>query len=74
VERGAALLLLDEPTSHLDPATEARLLAGLRELAPGRCVLLAVHRPAVAAAADRVVAVGSVPGGVPSVPTAAVVP
>jgi ATP-binding cassette subfamily C protein CydCD len=74
VERGAGLLLLDEPTSHLDPATEARLLAGLRELTPGRCVLLAVHRPAAAAAADRVVAVGSVAGGVPTVQTAAVVP
>jgi ATP-binding cassette subfamily C protein CydCD len=57
-ERGADVLLLDEPTSHLDPTTEARMLSGLRELAPGRCVLLAVHRPAVAAAADRVVQVG----------------
>jgi thiol reductant ABC exporter CydD subunit len=54
-QRGAGLLLLDEPTAHLDAATEQRVLAGLRELSPGRCVLLVVHRPALAAAADRVV-------------------
>ena len=57
--RGAGLLLLDEPTAHLDGAAEARVLAGLRALAPGRCVLLVVHRPALAAAADRVVRVGA---------------
>ncbi len=56
--RGAGLLLLDEPTSHLDGGSEARVLAGLRQLAPGRCVLLVVHRPGLAAAADRVVRVG----------------
>jgi ATP-binding cassette subfamily C protein CydCD len=56
-ERGAGLLLLDEPTAHLDTVTEARVLAGLRELCQGRCVLLVVHRPALAAAADRIVAV-----------------
>ena len=58
-ERGAGLLLLDEPTAHLDSATEARVLAGIRELAADRCVLLVAHRPALAAAADRVVRVGS---------------
>ena len=56
--RGAGLLLLDEPTAHLDGGTEARVLAGLRQLTPGRCVLLVAHRPALAAAADRVVRMG----------------
>src|SRR5439155_19034651 len=49
--RGAGLLLLDEPTAHLDGGTEARVPAGLRQLPPGRCVLLVALRPALAAAA-----------------------
>jgi thiol reductant ABC exporter CydD subunit len=57
-ERGAGLLLLDEPTAHLDPLTEARVTAGIRELAHDRCTLIAVHRPALAAGADRVIRVG----------------
>jgi len=56
---GAGLLLLDEPTSHVDGVTEARVLTGLRQLAVGRCVLLVVHRPALAAAADRTVRIGA---------------
>jgi ATP-binding cassette, subfamily C, bacterial CydCD len=53
--RGAALLLLDEPTAHLDNATEARVLAAIRGLAAGRCVLMVAHRRAAVDAADRVV-------------------
>lgn len=56
--RGAGLLLLDEPTSHLDGPTQERVLAGLREVARRRCVLLVTHSTAVAAAADRVVQLG----------------
>jgi ATP-binding cassette subfamily C protein CydCD len=58
-QRGAGLLLLDEPTAHLDGTTEARVLEGLRQLSPGRCVLLVVHRPALAAGADRTVHIGA---------------
>ena len=54
---GAGLLLLDEPTAHLDGPTRDRVLAGLRRVAAGRCALLVVHDRALAAAADRVVRV-----------------
>ena len=50
------VLLLDEPTAGLDTATEAKVLASVRQLArDGRLVLMVAHRPAVLAAADRVV-------------------
>ena len=44
--KNAPLLLLDEPTSHLDPATEAEVLDSLRRLAVGRTVILASHSAA----------------------------
>ncbi|MFC4336585.1 thiol reductant ABC exporter subunit CydD [Salininema proteolyticum] len=47
------VLILDEPTAHLDRDTEARVLDGIRRHAEGRTVLIASHRPAVAAIADR---------------------
>ncbi|MCC7139160.1 MAG: ABC transporter ATP-binding protein [Planctomycetes bacterium] len=56
--QGAPLLLLDEPTAHLDLGHEARLLATVRHLARDRgCgVLAALHDVNLAAAvADRVV-------------------
>jgi ABC-type multidrug transport system fused ATPase/permease subunit len=50
------VLLLDEPTAGLDGAAEAHVLAAIRALAAGgRLVLVVAHRPAVLAAADRVV-------------------
>ena len=52
--RDAPLLLLDEPTSNLDGATEAVVLAAVQRLARGRTVLLTAHRPALLALADRV--------------------
>lgn len=51
----APLLLLDEPTAHLDPAAEAALLPVIRAAAAGRTALIATHSEAVAALADRVV-------------------
>ena len=41
--KNAPLLLLDEPTAHLDPATEAEVLESLKRLAIGRTVILASH-------------------------------
>jgi len=44
--KDAPLLLLDEPTAHLDPATEADVLASLKRLALGRTVVMASHSAA----------------------------
>lgn len=52
--RNAPLLLLDEPTAHLDPATEADVLDSLRRLALGRTVILASHSAAAHVFGGRV--------------------
>ena len=51
----ASILLLDEPTANLDPASEAAMLDVIRSAAQGRTTLIATHSTAVAALADRVV-------------------
>ncbi|MFE7972706.1 ABC transporter ATP-binding protein/permease [Streptomyces shenzhenensis] len=53
--RDAPLLCLDEPTAHLDPAAEQRVLSALRTLTRDRTVLLATHSPALLPLADQVV-------------------
>ncbi|WP_338889677.1 thiol reductant ABC exporter subunit CydD [Rhodococcus sovatensis] len=56
----APVVLLDEPTAHLDDAAEARVLGAIRELASqGRTVIMVGHRPAVLASADKVVEVSA---------------
>lgn len=54
--RDAPLLCLDEPTAHLDPEAEQRVLSALRTLARDRTVLLATHSPALLPLADHVIA------------------
>lgn len=55
------VLLLDEPSSALDGELEHRLAAELRAIAAsGVAVLVATHRPELAAAADRTVDVKAV--------------
>jgi ATP-binding cassette subfamily C protein CydD len=65
--RDAPLLLLDEPTSRLDGASEALVLDTTRRLAEGRTALLVAHRPALLPLADRVLTVhnGQVSEAVP---------
>ena len=58
-ERGADLLLLDEPTAHLDAPTELHALAAIRQLSVGRFVLMVAHRPAAIDFADRTVELGA---------------
>jgi ATP-binding cassette subfamily C protein CydD len=52
--RGAPYLLLDEPTSHLDPTSETRVLAGLQQLRGRTTVVLVTHRFTAARAADEI--------------------
>ena len=51
--KNAPLLLLDEPTAHLDPATEGDVLASLKRLALGRTVVMASHSAAAHAFGGR---------------------
>jgi len=52
--RNAPLLLLDEPTAHLDPFSAGELHSALTELAAGRTVIEVTHNPGLAGPASRV--------------------
>ena len=52
--RDRPLVLLDEPTAHLDPGTEAEVLDGLRRLCAGRTAVIASHSPLVRARFNHV--------------------
>lgn len=49
----ASLLLLDEPTAELDPATEAHIIQTLRKEKGQRTIVIATHSTACAALADQ---------------------
>jgi ATP-binding cassette subfamily C protein CydD len=51
----APLLLLDEPTAHLDAEAEMRLAVAILRAARGRTTLIATHSPRLAAIADRTI-------------------
>ncbi|WP_241176096.1 thiol reductant ABC exporter subunit CydC [Modestobacter sp. KNN46-3] len=55
VQRGARVLLLDEPTASLDAASTARVAELLVRLRGSLCTVLVTHSPALAALADRAV-------------------
>ncbi|UNZ16123.1 thiol reductant ABC exporter subunit CydD [Streptomyces sp. 891-h] len=55
--RDTPLLLLDEPTAHLDPDSEAAVVAACARLAAGRTTLVVAHRHDVLRDADRIVSV-----------------
>ncbi|MGY1822105.1 thiol reductant ABC exporter subunit CydC [Geodermatophilus sp. SYSU D00079] len=61
IRRGARLLLLDEPTAHLDADAAARVAAVLAGLRGTVTVLLVTHDPALAALADRTVHLAAAP-------------
>jgi ATP-binding cassette, subfamily C, bacterial CydD len=69
--RDAPLLLLDEPTAHLDADSAAAVRAAVLDRAAGRTVLVVTHDPAWAAALDRSVRLAGgrltpVPAAVPT--------
>lgn len=52
--RDASLLILDEPTSNLDPRTEFSIFSNFRKLARGRTTILISHRFSTVSMADRI--------------------
>ncbi|MEZ0213744.1 MAG: thiol reductant ABC exporter subunit CydD [Xanthobacteraceae bacterium] len=52
--RDPGLILLDEPTAHLDRDTEHRVLDALLAFAQGRTLIIATHSAAVAARMERI--------------------
>lgn len=53
--RDPAVLLLDEPTASLDVSSEQHVIAGLREAAKDRTLIVATHRLALLELVDRVI-------------------
>lgn len=56
--RDARLLVLDEPSAHLDEESAAAVDSALDRLRRDRTTLLIVHRPSMAARADHIVRIG----------------
>jgi ATP-binding cassette subfamily B protein len=56
--KDAPVVILDEPTASLDPATELEVQAALAPLFARKTVLVVAHRLATIAAADRIVVLG----------------
>jgi thiol reductant ABC exporter CydD subunit len=57
--RDAPLVILDEPTADLDPASAATVGEAVERLLAGRTVLLLTHHTELEARADRVVRLGA---------------
>ena len=53
--RDTPLLILDEPTSFLDPISEAEVFRNLRSFTPNRCTLIVSHRFSTVQMADKIV-------------------
>jgi thiol reductant ABC exporter CydD subunit len=53
--RRADLVVLDEPTAHLDPDAESAIAAAVDRLARGRTVVVMTHRASLVAGADAVI-------------------
>ena len=56
--KNAPVVILDEPTASMDPATEFEVQAALAPLFAGKTVLVVAHRLATIAGAQRIVVLG----------------
>ncbi|MFL6140657.1 MAG: ABC transporter ATP-binding protein [Labedaea sp.] len=61
----APLVLLDEPTASLDPASAGSVIRAIQGATARRTVLLVTHDRDLAAIADRVVVIDAIGGGEP---------
>lgn len=57
--RDAPLVILDEPTASLDPASEVLVQQGIDDLARGRALLVVAHRLKTVRGADRILVLDS---------------
>ncbi len=67
--RDTPLVLLDEPTAHLDPGTESEVIESLRRLCMGRTAIIASHSRAARARLGRAIEIEA--GRVAGTPRAA---
>ena len=74
VDRGARVLLLDEPTAHLDDVAAHRVRTAIAARTPRVATVLVSHDPATLALATRLVPVDHVPTDPHSVPEPAARP
>ena len=49
------ILLMDEPTSHMDNFAERQFIARMREWSKGRTMVLVTHRASLLALVDRLI-------------------
>ncbi|MFF1695448.1 ATP-binding cassette domain-containing protein [Streptomyces sp. NPDC058257] len=57
--KDATVLLLDEPTAHLDPESEAAVTRAMKRLMHGRTAIVVAHRTSLLPHVDRIVTVRS---------------
>jgi thiol reductant ABC exporter CydC subunit len=55
---GGSVMVLDEPTAHIDPATSGRVLAEMISAAGDQAIVVVSHEPQLALSVDQVVKIG----------------
>ncbi len=65
LRQDASVVVLDEPSAHLDATTEARLAAALDRWLAGRSLIVVSHRPRLAGLAGRTVTISGGRTGTP---------